>query len=118
MIHAYTVIHSLIIHLVISCVEHFENSVCIENFYVLFNWNCFCLFFNLAPFFSRVSLSRKTSEDLPASEYYKIYQQSKKNSTNIIPENNVVDIVEPLEEALDMESKTEVKVQGGGIAER
>ena len=64
-----------------------------------------------------MSLCRKASEDLPASEYYKIYQQSKKNSTNIIPENNV-DIVEPLEEALDMESKTEVKVQGGGIAER
>ena len=65
-----------------------------------------------------MSLCRKASEDLPASEYYKIYQQSKKNSTNIIPENNVVDIVEPLEEALDMESKTGVKVQGGGIAER
>jgi hypothetical protein len=60
----------------------------------------------------KVSLSRKTSEDLPASEYYKIYQQSKKHSNSI--QNNV----EPLEEALDMETKTEVKVQGGGIAER
>ena len=70
-----------------------------------------------------MSLSRKASEDLPASEYYKIYQQNKKYSatTNILQENNVVDVVdEPLEEALilDMESKTEVKVQGGGIAER
>ena len=62
-----------------------------------------------------MSLCRKASEDLPASEYYKIYQQSKKHSNIIQNQNNVE---EPLEEALDMESKTEVKVQGGGIAER
>ena len=109
MIH--TVIHSLHLFSVLNTLK----TQFALYFYI---WKLFVLFFNLAPFFFRVSLCRKASEDLPASEYYKIYQQSKKNSTNIIPENNVVDIVEPLEEALDMESKTEVKVQGGGIAER
>ena len=58
-------------------------------------------------FFCRAILSRKGSEDLPASEYYKIYQQSKKSSSV----NDNYDLE-------DMESKTEVKVQGGGIAER
>ena len=59
-------------------------------------------------FFCRVSLSRKGSQDLPASEYYKIYKQSKKSSD--CSANYDLE---------DMESETaEVKVQGGGIAER
>ena len=111
------------IHTVIHSLHLFSVLNTLKTQFALYSyiWKLFVLFFNLAPFFNfffRVSLCRKASEDLPASEYYKIYQQSKKNSTNIIPENNVVDIVEPLEEALDMESKTGVKVQGGGIAER
>ena len=60
-------------------------------------------------FFCRAILSRKGSEDLPASEYYKIYQQSKKSSFSGNAANYDLE---------DMESKTEVKVQGGGIAER
>ena len=60
-------------------------------------------------FFCRAILSRKGSEDLPASEYYKIYQQSKKSSFSGNAANYDLE---------DMESKSEVKVQGGGIAER
>lgn len=58
--------------------------------------------------------SRKGSQDLPASEYYKIYQRSKKFSNSERPNEEVI----ISNQDNDIMEKSEVKVQGGGIAER
>lgn len=67
---------------------------------------------------------RKASQDLPASEYYAIYQQTKKLSagscqlpTACTNEEVIIGEAEDDTTPIIME-KTEVKVQGGGIAER
>ena len=75
---------------------------------------------------SKSILQRKGSQDLPASEYYAIYQQSKKNSVTNKPNEELKDLSTAAaisaegsaDETMEKSQAAEVKVQGGGIAER
>ena len=74
---------------------------------------------------SKSILQRKGSQDLPASEYYAIYQQSKKNSVTNKPNEELKDLSAAAisaegsaDETMEKSQAAEVKVQGGGIAER
>ena len=79
-------------------------------------------------FSSKSILSRKGSQDLPASEYYAIYRQSKKNSVSsnqqgeeaevISKENSNQDQADNFEEQENKVIEMDVSVKSGGIAER
>ena len=65
---------------------------------------------------------------MPASEYYAIYRQSKKNSVTNKPNEELKDLSTAAaaaisaegsaDETMEKSQAAEVKVQGGGIAER